>query len=218
VLSSWLWVHVTVQLLAVLCALGGIALAILGCGWSTMHSVTLYEPHKWMGVAVAGSALLQLGVSQLRPGRSERGHGAWAAVHHAWGRVTVIAGIGNAFLGTLLMHDYHGQPNTFWLVPLSAILGGVLLVAALLEAMRLQMQRTHRYNRKTDAMVEIWDTYHCSKKRAGGSAGSSGDASSDLCAAEAGGPVVPAGHGESGAYPSIDYSERTAGTFAGKPN
>lgn len=56
----------------------------------------------------------------------------------------MVAGLANVVIGTLLIHTFRGQPYTNWLVPAAACAGAVLLLAAVLEAIKIQMQRTHR--------------------------------------------------------------------------
>lgn len=168
--GAWVWVHGGVQLLAILCGAAGVTLAILGRGWKSMPSVTLYEPHKWFGVATLGAALLQFAAAAFKPAPDSPRRGAWEGVHKAWGRVTAAAGVANVIIGTLLMHDYYRQPHAYWLAPAAALLGAVGLAAALLESVRMQMLRTHRYYPKTDHLFEVEETYHKSSKRGGGGA------------------------------------------------
>lgn len=183
VFGSWVWVHVAVQALAVLCGAAGIVLAILSTGWKKLPSVPLYEPHKWLGIATLASALVQAAAAPFLSRAAPEGAGAVPKglpfLHRAWGRVTVAAGVANVFIGTVLIHDLRGQSFVNFLVPAAACTGAVLLLAALLEAMRLQMLRTHRYDPKAGAMAEVFDAYHRSGKRAGaGAAGSGSDVAS----------------------------------------
>ncbi|KAI8472804.1 MAG: hypothetical protein J3K34DRAFT_519505 [Monoraphidium minutum] len=175
VIGSWAVVHGFVQLLAVLCGVAGVIVAILGCGWKKVVSTPLYEPHKWLGVATLGAALLQLAAAALRPalGGAAAG-GAWSVVHRVWGRVVAAAGVANVFIGTVLIHDYKGEPYVNWLAPAAAVLGALLLLAALLEAAKAQMQRTHRYNPETNEMCDVAEAYYKSGKRGGGGGGGGG--------------------------------------------
>jgi hypothetical protein len=132
--------------------------------------VPLYEPHKWLGVAALGAAVLQLAAAAFRPGKRASGRGAWDFVHHTWGRVVVVAGAANAFVGAFLMHAYRGQPLWQWLAPAFAAAGALLFATALLEAMRLQMRRTNRYDPKTDELHDVLDACKRSPKRGGGAA------------------------------------------------
>lgn len=166
-LDSWQGVHAAVQVLAVLCGAAGIALAVLGCGFKWVPSVRLYEPHKWIGLVVLLSALLQLLAVPFKPPRGARGRACWSGAHHAWGRLTVVVGVGNAFLGVLLMHDLRGQALARWLIPAAACAGAVVFAALLLEAVKMQMQRTHRYDPKTNKITEVFDACHHSKRRMG---------------------------------------------------
>ena len=181
VLSSWAWVHGGLQLLGVLCAAAGIIIAVLGCGWKTVRSSSLYEPHKIIGLIAFAMALVQLATSQMRPPGKDvagkRGRGKWGLFHRALGRGAALLGLVNAFLGAVLMHSYRGAPLAGWLSPVAVLTGLAALAAVGLEAAKLQMQRTHRYNPDTDDMAEVFSTYHRSSKRAGDAA--------DAAAAEA---------------------------------
>ncbi|GBF94705.1 hypothetical protein Rsub_07588 [Raphidocelis subcapitata] len=235
VFDSWIWVHVIIQALALVCALAGFAIVLLGTGFKTMNSVWMYEPHKWLGIATIGSALLQFAVAPLRltSKAGSRARGAWTGFHHLWGRLTVAAGIANVFLGTVVVHNYHGQPFAYWVAPAAACLGLITFVAAVLEATKLQLQRTHRYSRKDDSITPIYEIKHNSKKRAGGDgdagadgASANGAANGVHSGAEAGAgagaaalpigvpPPAPAANGGA-SYPRVNYSGGASGNFAG---
>jgi len=104
--SSWLFMHVLLQVLALLCASAGVVVALLAFGWKDEPSQPLYSPHKWFGIAVMGAALLQLLVAPLKPSLDSPRRGAWQGVHTWWGRLTTAAGVANVFLGVVLLHDF----------------------------------------------------------------------------------------------------------------
>ena len=60
VLKSWGPVHVITQILGLLAAAAGVAIAILAFGWKTVPGEKLYLPHKWAGVGVMGMAIIQV--------------------------------------------------------------------------------------------------------------------------------------------------------------
>lgn len=217
-MGGWFWLHIITQVLAVLAAAGGITIAILAFGWKDVPGLTLYQPHKWIGVGVMGMALLQLLVAPLRPAVGTKPRGCWNILHWNWGRLTVLAGCGNTIIGALLYHDYKDEPYINWLLPCCVLIGLMGLLALALEAFKmqvrphsntsvcsvarmaqqmvvaqlgppghahhyifkqtgcilrkrmsacldLQMQRTHRYNHKTQEMRGVLDGHKRSKRR-----------------------------------------------------
>eukprot|EP00775_Hariotina_reticulata_P005252 gene5252-5487_t len=165
VLGGWFFFHLSTQLLAIVAAAGGITIAILAFGWKDVPGLTLYLPHKWMGLSVMGMALLQLLFAPLRPRLGSKPRSCWTFVHSSWGSLTILAGCANTILGALLLHDYKDEPYLHWLVPCCVVIGFMGLVALLLEAFKLQMQRTHRYNHRTHEMQDPMIATKQSKRR-----------------------------------------------------
>jgi hypothetical protein len=165
VLGGWFFFHIITQLLAILAAAGGVVIALLAFGWKDVPGLKLYLPHKWTGLGVMGMALLQLLFAPLRPRLGSKPRSCWTFVHSSWGSLTILAGCGNTILGALLLHDFKGEPYLHWLVPCLVVIGFMGLVALLLEAFKLQMQRTLRYNHRTHEMQEPLDASKHSKRR-----------------------------------------------------
>jgi hypothetical protein len=78
-------------------------------------------------------------LGMLRPQSDARGRGCWNALHHNWGRITIIAGMGNAILGALLIHGYKDEPYLNWLLPACILVGLVGIAAIVLEAFKVQV-------------------------------------------------------------------------------
>lgn len=75
----------------------------------------------------------------LRPEVDTRGRGLWNKLHHNWGRITIIGGMGNAILGALLIHDYKDESYLHWLLPVCILVGVIGILAIVLEAFKLQV-------------------------------------------------------------------------------
>ncbi len=80
----------------------------------------------------------------LRPALGATHRPLWNSLHTNCGRLLMLLGITNVFLGVVLLHDLKGQHLVDWLVPVVACLGALAAAALLLEAFKMQMQRTHR--------------------------------------------------------------------------
>eukprot|EP00878_Enallax_costatus_P034313 GHUV01038037.1.p1 GENE.GHUV01038037.1~~GHUV01038037.1.p1 ORF type:complete len:258 (+),score=62.64 GHUV01038037.1:257-1030(+) len=165
--SGWYYLHILVQVLALLAAAGGVVIAILAFGWKDQPGFMLYLPHKWIGVGVMGMTLLQLCVSPFRPANNTPLRKGWNFWHHNWGRLTLLVGAGNCIIGALLVHDLKDAPYTNWLLPAGVVIGFMVLLAMCLEAFKMQMQRTYRYNPHTGAMLPVMQGHKHSKRRRG---------------------------------------------------
>jgi hypothetical protein len=157
-----------------------------------MRSVPYYTGHKWLGVAVVAASLLHVIALIIKPNLATGAGRAWAAARRAFGCAVAAAGVANVFIGAVLMHGYKRQPYAYWLAPAAACVGAVVLLAALLEAIKIQLQRTHRYYPKTDQMFDVSNTFHHSSKR-GGAGGGAGPAAATVdvfARSEAGGSKV----------------------------
>ena len=84
--------------------------------------------------------LIQGVLGMLRPSAEARGRGMWNALHHNWGRLTIIAGMGNAVLGALLIHGYKDESYLHWLLPACILIGVIGILAIVLEAFKLQVR------------------------------------------------------------------------------
>jgi hypothetical protein len=82
---------------------------------------------------------LQGVLGMLRPEPEARGRGMWDTLHHSWGRITIIAGMGNAILGALLIHDLKDESYLHWLLPACILVGVVGILALTLEAFKVQV-------------------------------------------------------------------------------
>lgn len=139
-MGGWFWLHILAQLLAVLAAAAGVVIAILAFGWKSVPGEKLYAPHKWTGIGVMGMALIQLVTAPFRPKLESKRRGCWNFVHHVWGRVAVLGGMGNCILGAILVHDYKGESYISWLVPCCAVIGFVCLLGLVMEAFKIQVR------------------------------------------------------------------------------
>jgi hypothetical protein len=92
-------------------------------------------------------------LGMLRPQADTRGRGCWNALHHNWGRVTILAGMGNAVLGALLIHDLKDESYLNWLLPACVLIGLVAITAIALEAFKLQVWGGGR------CLCEGWTTF-----------------------------------------------------------
>lgn len=79
-------------------------------------------------------------LGMLRPQSDARGRGCWNVLHHNWGRITIIAGMGNAILGSLLIHGYKDESYLHWLLPACLLVGLVGIAAIVLEAFKVQVR------------------------------------------------------------------------------
>jgi MFS family permease len=168
---------VTVVLLAVLCGLGGLASNIIGFGFSTLRSVRLHGPHQYLGLAALGAAVLYFALSLLLPaGTPRHGRGLLSALRGAWGVVTVAAGVANCVLGIILANSFKGHALVYWVAPAAAAAGAVGFAAVMLEALRIQMRRTQRYDPDTNKMFGVFEASHILSMQDGNSDGhGSGD-------------------------------------------
>lgn len=78
-------------------------------------------------------------LGMLRPQPEARSRGMWNTIHHTWGRLTIMAGMGNAILGALLIHDYKDESYLHWLLPACILVGGIGILALVLEAFKVQV-------------------------------------------------------------------------------
>jgi hypothetical protein len=78
-------------------------------------------------------------LGMLRPDPDTRGRGLWNKLHHSWGRITILGGMGNAILGALLIHDYKDESYLHWLLPACILVGVIGILAIVLEAFKLQV-------------------------------------------------------------------------------
>ncbi|WIA32083.1 hypothetical protein OEZ86_002934 [Tetradesmus obliquus] len=167
---AWFYVHIVLQLGGVVSGLGGFAIALLAFGWKQVPGQALYQPHKWMGIVVLVMALLQVLVAPCRPKATSNARSCWNSMHWGWGRLTMLAGAANLVLGALLVHGYKGQPYVGWLLACCLVLGVLALLALLLEAFKLQMQRTLRYDPTTGTLLPVMHGVKRSTRRTDGQA------------------------------------------------
>lgn len=109
------------------------------------------------GVCLLPGLLLQVVLAPCRPSLTSSARPCWNAFHWNWGRLVMLAGIANTIIGAVLLHGMKGDSYLFWLLPTCVCLGVVAIVAILLEAFKLQYERTHRYNPRDHSMHSVLD-------------------------------------------------------------
>ncbi|KAF6251606.1 hypothetical protein COO60DRAFT_604265 [Scenedesmus sp. NREL 46B-D3] len=96
---AWFYVHIALQLGGVVLGLGGFVIALLAFGWKHVPGQALYQPHKWIGIAVLAMALLQVFIAPCRPSTTSKARGCWNRLHWGCGRLTLLAGAANLCWG-----------------------------------------------------------------------------------------------------------------------
>ncbi len=87
----------------------------------------------------AAMAVVQLVIGAIRPGIVARGRQQWRWLHYGWGRLAVLAGIVNLFLGSILIHDFYFQSKAVYVGVSAGFIGAMLLAFLTLEVFKVRV-------------------------------------------------------------------------------
>ena len=138
-LHLWFRLHMALQLSGMVCFIVGFAYAwtylpVPGNGNLTGGNVGL--AHMYLGTIVMGLACLQIIIGFVRPKPDARVRPHWNMLHHWLGRLTIVSAWTTLYMGIWMAHTStaYQASYTYWLAPIVAVMGTMLLVDICLTA------------------------------------------------------------------------------------
>jgi membrane protease YdiL (CAAX protease family) len=145
----WFMSHVGSQALGAAAALAGLIIALVTFGDD--GSEELWHPHKVIGIVAVAMVLFQALAAAAKPRIGSKARTAWNIFHHNWGRLAVLLGIANLFIGSVLVNQIYEQPLWAYAGATLGLVGLFFVLFLLLEPLKMRLQRRGRYSAATHA-------------------------------------------------------------------